>query len=86
MQSDQEVAGYSLTFFGGTVTLTAADLFQALGFIAMVIGLFLTWRGQQMRLHEQEINRERIAEMKRANDLKELEISQNGISKHYQEG
>jgi hypothetical protein len=86
MQNVQEVAGYSLTFFGGTVTLTAADLFQGLGFIAMVIGLYLTWRGQQMRLHEQEINRERTAEMKRANDLKELEIMQNGVSKYNQEG
>ena len=74
MQNGQEVVGYSLTFFGGTVTLTAGDIMQGLGFIAMVVGLYLTWRGQQMRLHEQEINRERTAEMRRANDIREREI------------
>lgn len=79
MQNGQETVGYSLTFFGGTVTLTAADIMQGLGFIAMVIGLYLTYRGQQMRLHEQEINRERTAEMKRANDIREREI--DGLSK-----
>ena len=71
----QESVGYSLTVFGGTLTITTADFIQASGFIAMVIGLFLTFRGQQMRLHEQQISRDRTEEMKRANDLKERELN-----------
>lgn len=72
---NQDSVGYSLTIFGGTVTFTTGDLFQAAGFLAMIVGLYLTYRGQQMRLHEQQISRERTDEIRRGNDLKEREMN-----------
>ena len=71
----QEQVGYTLTVFGSTITFTTGELLQAAGFVAMVAGLYLTYRGQQMRLHEQQINRERTSEMRRSNDLKERELN-----------
>lgn len=71
----QEQIGYTLTVFGSTLTVTTGDILQAAGFIAMITGLILTYRGQQMRLHEQQISRERTEEIKRGNDLKERELN-----------
>ena len=70
---NKEVVGYSLTLFGSTFTITAESILQIVGMLGMIVGLFLTWRGQSMRKVDQDIARERTAEMRRANDLKEKE-------------
>ncbi len=75
---NKEAVGYSLTFFGGTFTMTAENILQFVGVLGMIVGLILTWRGHSLRRVDQEIARERTAEMRRANDLKEKE---HGIPK-----
>ena len=60
--------GYTLTFLGGTFAVTTADILQILGIIGLFAGLAISAWGHL-------INRQRTAEMRRSNDLKERELN-----------
>jgi protein-S-isoprenylcysteine O-methyltransferase Ste14 len=61
-------AGYTLTFLGGTIAFTMADIIQILGLIGLFAGLAISAWGHI-------INKQRTAEMRRANDIRERELN-----------
>lgn len=62
-------AGYTLTFFGGAAAFTMTDIIQIMGLVGLFAGLIISAWGHI-------INKQRTAEMKRANDIRERELNE----------